>query len=133
MQHIIDKVAWILLSDGKVLSTLSKGKDTWYLPGGKREAGETDAGCLSREIKEELDVLILADSLNFYGVFEAPAHGHGNGILVKMTCYQAQYAGTLHASSEIDRFGWLNYADREKCSAVDQLIFEELWRNRSIS
>ena len=27
--------------DGKILSTLSKGKDTYYIPGGKREGNET--------------------------------------------------------------------------------------------
>ena len=32
----IDKIAFIYVKDGKILSTLSKGKDTYYIPGGKR-------------------------------------------------------------------------------------------------
>ena len=36
---VIDKVAFLYLQDGKILSTRSKGKDKYYIPGGKREAG----------------------------------------------------------------------------------------------
>ncbi len=32
----IDKIALIYVKDGQILSTLSKGKDTYYLPCGKR-------------------------------------------------------------------------------------------------
>ena len=39
----IDKIAWIRLEDGKILSTRSRGKDVYYIPGGKREPGETDS------------------------------------------------------------------------------------------
>ncbi len=35
----IDKLAFIFINNRKVLSTLSKGKDTFYIPGGKREEG----------------------------------------------------------------------------------------------
>ena len=34
---LIDKIAWLLIKDGKVLSTRSFGKDAYYFPGGKRE------------------------------------------------------------------------------------------------
>ena len=36
---IIDKIAWIRLEDGAILSSRSRGKDVYYLPGGKREPG----------------------------------------------------------------------------------------------
>jgi hypothetical protein len=39
-----------------------------------------------------------------------------------MTCYAATAEGTLQASSEIESLHWLNYADRDHISAVDQLI-----------
>jgi len=52
----IDKIALLYLKDGKILSTLSKGKDTYYIPGGKREQGETDEETLIRECKEELSI-----------------------------------------------------------------------------
>ena len=37
MAAIIDKIALLYLQDGSILSTLSKGKDKYYIPGGKRE------------------------------------------------------------------------------------------------
>ncbi|HEX4093708.1 MAG TPA: NUDIX domain-containing protein [Trebonia sp.] len=55
---VIDKIAWIRLADGKILSTRSRGKDVYYLPGGKREPAETDVQTLVREVHEELDVAI---------------------------------------------------------------------------
>ena len=48
MPAIIDKLAWIYIQDKRILSTRSKGKDTYYIPGGKREAGETDHEALLR-------------------------------------------------------------------------------------
>ena len=76
----IDKVALIYVKDGKVLTTLSKGKDTYYMPGGKRELGESDNETLIREIKEELSVDVIEDTIKFYGTFEAQAEGKAEGI-----------------------------------------------------
>ncbi|MFA0122432.1 NUDIX hydrolase, partial [Vibrio sp. 10N.261.48.A2] len=42
MHKVIDKLAWIFIKDGKLLMVRSKGKELFYLPGGKREAGESD-------------------------------------------------------------------------------------------
>jgi hypothetical protein len=39
-----------------------------------------------------------------------------------MTCYIANYTGAMKASSEIEEIIWLTTADRNKISAVDQLI-----------
>lgn len=123
---LIDKIAWIFIEDRRILSTKSFGKDKYYLPGGKREGNETDQQTLVREIKEELNVVINQQSINYFGTFTAQAHGHAPNILVQMTCYKADYSGTLQASSEIEEVKWLQYSDREYISAVDQIIFEEL-------
>ncbi|WP_329055127.1 NUDIX domain-containing protein [Amycolatopsis sp. NBC_01488] len=123
---MIDKIAWLHLVDGRILSTRSRGKDVYYLPGGKREAGETDAQTLVREVREELTVTIELSSIEPAGVFEAQADGKAAGIVVRMTCFTAEYTGTLAASSEIDELAWLGYADRDRVSAVDKLIFDHL-------
>ncbi|MET8253648.1 NUDIX domain-containing protein [Micromonospora sp. NPDC005197] len=122
----IDKVAWILIEDGRVLSTRSQGKDVWYLPGGKREPGESDLETLRREIDEELSVEVDVRSAVHLGTFSAQAHGHATGITVRMTCYQAGYRGLLRPASEIAEMAWLGYADRHRTSPVDQLIFDHL-------
>lgn len=122
----IDKIAWIHLENGAILSTRSKGRDVYYLPGGKREPGETDLETLVREVDEELGVAIVPETVCPFGTFEAPAHGHPAGVLVRMTCYTADYRGTPLPRNEIAELTWLTYADRPRVSAVDQLIFDQL-------
>ena len=129
----IDKIAWLYLKDGKILSTLSKGKDTYYIPGGKREGIETDEETLIRECKEELTIDIKKDTIKFYGTFEAQAHGKSEGILVKMTCYMADFEGKLEASSEIQEIRWLDYSNLDIISPVDKLIFKDLYEKNLIN
>ena len=52
----IDVLAWVCVRDGRMLATRTHGKSVFYLPGGKRLPGESDAKALSREIAEELGV-----------------------------------------------------------------------------
>ncbi len=127
--YIIDKLAWIVLKDKAILSTKSYGKDKYYIPGGKREIGETDEQVLLREINEELNVTVDIKTLKYFGTFEAQAHGHSEGVIVKMICYSGKYMGELKASSEIEEIKWLKYSDKDKISDVDKLIFDSLKQN----
>jgi 8-oxo-dGTP diphosphatase len=122
----IDKLAFVYIKDRQLLSTLSTGKDTWYIPGGKREEGESDLEALSREVKEELLVDINVDTVKLYGVFEAQAHGKAEGMIVRMTCYEADFDGELHPSAEVERMAFVNYDWKERSSDVDKLIFDDL-------
>ena len=58
MSKVIDKLVWVLIKDGKLLAVRSKGKELFYLPGGKREIGESDVDALAREIQEEHGTLV---------------------------------------------------------------------------
>ncbi len=123
---MIDKLGWIFLQDSRVLCARSKGKDTYYVPGGKREPGETDAEALIREIEEELSVRLKPDTIAPFGTFEAQAHGKAEGVVVKISCYTAEYEGELTPASEIEEIAWLSYGDRDKISAVTQILFDRL-------
>ena len=122
----IDKLAYICLKDGKILCTLSKGKTAWYIPGGKREAGESDEQALIREVREELSVNLIKTTVQKYGVFEDQADGKPEGTIVRMTCYLAEFSGELKADSEIEKIEWFNFSDKLKTSVVDHLIFDKL-------
>lgn len=122
----IDKLAYIRLKDGKVLSSLTKGKDVWYIPGGKREGNETDHQALMREVEEELTVKLRPDTIRHYGTFEAQAHGKPEGTVVRMTCYEADFDGELQPSSEIEKIAFVGYDWKDKSSPVDVLIFDDL-------
>nr|WP_042194902.1 NUDIX domain-containing protein [Kibdelosporangium sp. MJ126-NF4] len=123
---MIDKIAWIHLDNGRILGTRSRGKDVYYLPGGKREPGETDIDTLTREIDEELAVTIDRATAAHLGTFQAQAHGKAEGVIVRMTCYTAEHKGTPTASNEIAEVIWLGYGDRDRVAAVDQIIFDHL-------
>ncbi len=60
------------------------------------------------------------------GTFKAQADSHTDGVIVKMTCYTAEYAGILKADNEIEEILWLNYKDLDIVSAVDKIIFDFL-------
>ncbi|GIF67339.1 DNA mismatch repair protein MutT [Asanoa ishikariensis] len=122
----IDKVAWILLANGTILCSRNHGRDLFYLPGGRREAGESDLRTLVREVREELGVTIVAGTQARLGTFEAEAHGQAPGTQVRMTCYTADHHGTPHPDHEIAEMAWLGYADRDRVSAVDRLVFDHL-------
>ncbi len=122
----IDKLAWVYVRNKTILSTKSKKNDTYYIPGGKREKGEADIEALTREIKEELSVDLVPETIRYMGQFEAQAHGKAEGVIVRMTCYTAGFRGELKPDSEIEEASWLRYQDRDKSSPVDQIIFEWL-------
>jgi 8-oxo-dGTP diphosphatase len=122
----IDKLAYIHVKDGKVLISLSWGKDVWYIPGGKREGEESDHEALMREVKEELNVDLISETIKPYGVFEAQAHGKPEGVVVRMTCYMAEFNGTPKPTSEIEKLAYFSYPDKHKTGPVDYLIFDDL-------
>lgn len=122
---VIDKLAWICIEDRRVLCARSHGQEVYYLPGGKREAGESDAAALQREVREELRITLLPVTIQPLGVFEAPAHGKP-GVVVRMTCYTAAFTGEPLPSAEIAEVAWLAYADRERLSVAGQVIFDHL-------
>jgi 8-oxo-dGTP pyrophosphatase MutT (NUDIX family) len=122
----IDKIALIKIENGKILSTKSKGKNKYYIPGGKRENDESDEQTLIREIKEELSVEIIKESIEYVGTFKAQSDGAIEGTIVKMTCYKANYIGDLKEDNEIEEIRWLNYNDLEIISEVDKIIFKHL-------
>ncbi len=129
-KQYIDTVAYVCLKDGKVLSTRSKGKDTYYIPGGKRDGNETDAQVLIREIKEELMLDLIPETIKYYGTFEAQAHGKPEGTMVRMACYTGDFVGEPKADSEKEEIVWLDYWGRERSSHVDKLLFDDLKARR---
>ncbi len=130
---MIDKLAFILIVDQKILSTRSRGRTKYYIPGGKREVGESDWQALSREIKEELSVELIEETCQYYGTFEGQADSHAEGVIVKMTCYTAAYVGELKAAAEIEEVIWLDSNNMDAISPVDKIIFADLQMKKLIN
>lgn len=94
-----------------------RGKDIFYIPGGKREDAESDLRALLHEITEELAVALLPETVRHIGTYQADQPG---GAVARMSCYTAGYCGTLAPISEIVEFAWLTYADRPEVPLVDR-------------
>jgi len=86
----IFKASGIILKDRRVLVERSAGKEFFIHPGGKIEPGETTAQALIRELKEELQIDVGEEDLEFFGRFSAPA-ANSPEVNVHMDVY---YQGT---------------------------------------
>lgn len=122
----IHKSAWIYIKDRKVLYARSKDKDVFYKPGGKREVGESDEQALVREIKEELQVDLVPESIRYIKTFTDQAHGKPAGVIVEVKCYEADFTGELKVGAEIAELGWLTSKDIEKTSNTGQMCLRWL-------
>jgi uncharacterized protein (TIGR00730 family) len=127
----IDVLAWIEVADRRLLTVRADGKDLFYLPGGKREPGESDPVGLAREIREELSVSIDASTLRLFDVVTDVADGFAGGRRVRMTCYHADYAGDLAVGGEIAELAWVGAMDAERCAPATRQVVRAL-ANRGV-
>ncbi|MCG7530691.1 NUDIX domain-containing protein [Psychrobium sp. MM17-31] len=126
MNNIIKKAAWITIKDRKLLCVRSTGKTLFYVPGGKIEANESIEQALIREIKEELSVSLIESSIAKCCTVTSPADGKPAGTLVELSCFTANYSGTLTVNAEIEELAWLGIEDTERCSVATRALFEKL-------
>jgi len=126
MTKKIDKLAWLYIRDGKLLCARSKNKALFYIPGGKRDAGESDTQALIREIKEEISVDLIADSIKYAATFTAQADSKHNGTVVKLTCYFAEFLGKLSPDAEIEEIDFIDYQHKGLCSLASIQAMEWL-------
>ncbi|MEU7636971.1 GNAT family N-acetyltransferase [Streptomyces sp. NPDC039016] len=125
-------VSWLHVRDGRLLSVRTRGNDTFYLPGGKYEPGETAREALSRELSEELGLRISADELSEECVVHDVAHGK-NGRRLHMTCFTGGPQDIEPAPGrEIAEYAWFDRQESRACCApahrqvVDHLVAQGL-------
>ncbi|MBI5332414.1 MAG: NUDIX domain-containing protein [Candidatus Aenigmarchaeota archaeon] len=123
---MIDKLALLHIKNKKLLVAVEKGKNIFYMPGGKRKIGESDIQALSREIKEELSVDILPETIKYYRTFKAQAHGKPIGTEVKMTCYTGEFKGVPNPSGEIENLLWIASEDIKQATPMGRLVLASL-------
>jgi 8-oxo-dGTP diphosphatase len=124
--EFIDKIAWMRIENSRLLCVRSHGRSLAYLPGGKRESGESDEACLVREIHEELGVTLRSGSIRPMGVYLGVADGQPDGTFVRLACYGADFSGRLIARAEIAEIMWLDHGGGEHCSPTARLVLDDL-------
>jgi len=122
----VDSLAWLHIRDRRLLMVRTRGKELFYLPGGKREPGESDVQALTREIQEELGVTLHADSFSFQRSVTATADGFDDGRQVTMLCYTAAHGGDPAPGREIAELTWTGTADATRCPPAGQRVLAYL-------
>jgi len=122
----IDKLAWLYIRNGKLLSARSKNKKLFYIPGGKREDGESDQQALIREIQEEISVKLIPGSIKYAQTFKAQADGKNSETIVKLTCYFADFQGELSPDAEIQEIDFISYQNKSLCSLASIKVMDWL-------
>jgi 8-oxo-dGTP pyrophosphatase MutT (NUDIX family) len=128
-REYIDKVALIHLKNRRMLHTRTYNNDTFYTPGGKRQGNETDAETLVREIKEELNVDILPDTISYYKTFATHAYGKPDNVFVRIKFYMAEFTGQPQPTSEIEEIAYLDFSVYDTLSDTGKLIVKDLKDN----
>lgn len=101
---MIDKIGAVILKDRKMLVARSSKYDMFFVPGGKRESGESDEQTLRREIMEELGVEIK--DIEYYKTFITDASGRSGKV--KVASYFCKLIGKPKPCSEIEEIAWID-------------------------
>jgi 8-oxo-dGTP diphosphatase len=122
----IETVGLVHLVDKRLMLVRPVGKHAFYLPGGKRERGETDLQALRREVAEELGLELLVETCRPAGSVTAAAYGESVGSSVVITCYTGALLGVPEPKGEIAEvryFDWADYSmQQERAPAVVALM-----------
>jgi len=116
---VLDKVCWIHCKDRRVLFVRSKGIDLAYTVGGKIEPGETHEQALIREVKEEVDVDLKPETIEYIGTVNGQAYGKYEGWDLRLHCYIGEYDGELKVKNEIAEDGMVWLATADVATATD--------------
>ncbi|MFJ5841704.1 NUDIX domain-containing protein [Streptomyces shenzhenensis] len=123
----LTSVGWITRDQDRLLVVRTKGRDAFYLPGGKIEPGETHEQALVREVHEELGLRLVPTTLEHVVTIEAPAHAEP-GIHLRMHCFTGTAHGSPHAGREIAELAWIGIDGAERCAPAVQQVFDVLSR-----
>jgi 8-oxo-dGTP diphosphatase len=111
----IPVAAVALIRDRRVLMVTARGRDVWYMPGGKIDAGETEAEGAAREAWEEVAVRLDPAALEPLFTVLIQAHGEPEGRLVRMAVFGAETAEEPAASAEVSALHWATSSDAHRC------------------
>ena len=107
----IYKVGGVVIHDRKLLVVRTKGRETFYAPGGKPEPDESPKAALERELEEEVGIRIRAEHLEPFGTFEAEAADMPGKTLTMDVFIVHSFKGAITPSNEIEEVKWIDSAE----------------------
>jgi 8-oxo-dGTP pyrophosphatase MutT (NUDIX family) len=107
--------ATALVRDRRVLMVTARGRDVFYMPGGKIDPGETAHDAAIREAREEVSIELDAATVAELFTVTVQAHGEPDGRLVEMRVFAGSTPDEPVASAEVDAVHWVTTADAHRC------------------
>ncbi|WP_241980155.1 NUDIX domain-containing protein [Cryobacterium sp. TMT4-31] len=115
-----------LIRDRRVLMVTARGRDVWFMPGGKIDPGEGEAEAAAREAWEEVTVRLDPAELDLLFTVLIQAHGEPDGRLVRMSVFGAQTTDEPAASAEVSAVHWATSADQQRCPPAGVEVLRRL-------
>jgi 8-oxo-dGTP diphosphatase len=122
----IPVAAIALIRDRRVLMVTARGRDVWFMPGGKIDPGETEADAAAREAEEEVGVRVDADALEPLFTVLIQAHGEPRGRLVRMSVFGAESTAEPVPGNEVSAVHWATSADESRCPPAGVEVLRRL-------
>jgi 8-oxo-dGTP diphosphatase len=94
---------------GRLLTVRKRGTDKFMHPGGKPEAGESPAQTASRELEEEVGIVLAPEALALLGTWLADA-ANEPATQIEATVFTAPGVWSAQPSAEIAEVRWLDLA-----------------------
>lgn len=94
---------------GRLLTVRKRGTEKFMHPGGKPEAGESAAETASRELEEEVGIVLPPEKLVLLGVWLADAANEA-ATQIEATVFTAPGVWSAQPSAEIAEIRWLDLA-----------------------
>ncbi|MGO4188711.1 NUDIX hydrolase [Pseudarthrobacter sp. TAF60_1] len=94
---------------GRLLTVRKRGTSMFMHPGGKPEPGETAVQAASRELAEEVGIIVAPGDLELMGVWIADAANEA-ATDIEATVFLAPGTWTAGPSAEIAEIRWLDLA-----------------------
>jgi 8-oxo-dGTP diphosphatase len=121
---IVSAVA--VIRDRRVLMVTARGRDVYYMPGGKVDPGETAAQAAAREAFEEVSLEFAADDLEELFEVRTQAHGEPDGRMVHMRVFRAWTDDDPVPSAEVGAVHWTTAADADRCPPAGVEVLRRL-------
>lgn len=115
-----------IIRDRRVLMVTARGRDVFYMPGGKIDADETPSEAAVREAREEVSVEIDVAEVELLFTVITQAHGEPDGRLVRMHVFAAETEQEPRPSAEVSAVHWVNTESLDRCPPAGREVLERL-------
>jgi 8-oxo-dGTP diphosphatase len=122
----IPVAAIALIRDRRVLMVTARGREVWYMPGGKIDPGETEADAAAREAEEEVGVRVDPAALDRLFTVLIQAHGEPSGRLVRMSVFGAESVDEPVPGNEVSAVHWATSTDEPRCPPAGVEVLRRL-------